>query len=222
MSDKAFVRMTVQSPFTTVYPRYNRWHAVQALKQLEDFIILDCETSGVGKDAEVTEIAIVDYKSCDVLFNSLIHPYNLSDYESSKARSISGISKSELLKAPPLPQLWTEILNVLQSKHITAFNADFDMRMIRNSAQKWDIEAPPFNATCLMKLTTAFLNLDFWVSLEQAASYFSVDNIVAHRALADALVAREIVMKMKDESRFNNAVKTQKLEADTRRYHEQA
>ena len=120
-----------------------------------------------------------------------------SDYESSKSRSISGISKSELLTAPPLPRLWAEILNILQSKTITSFNADFDIRMIRNSARIWDIEAPILSATCLMKLTTAFLNLDFWCSLEEAASHFAVDNSIAHRALADALVTREIVRKIK-------------------------
>lgn len=194
-------RVDISTSFTSVYPRFNRQHALHALAQLDDFLVLDCETTGVGKQAEVCELAVVDYKSGDVLFNSLLKPYNLDGYESSKAREVNGISSAELANSPTLLDMWPYILCILQSKHITAFNADFDLRMIRNSAYKWCIaDVPLFSATCLMKLTTAFLNMDYWVSLDEAADYFVVKGGNRHRALGDTLTTIEVVRIMKDWS----------------------
>lgn len=192
--------MSEYSPFSSVYPRLNNSHAVQALKKLDNFLILDTETTGVGKDAEVCELAIVNYKDGQVLFNSLLRPYNLDGYDNSKARTMTGITMRQLLNAPTLPDVWEEVVNILQWNHITAFNADFDLRMIRNSAWKWGLQAPTLYATCLMKIATAFLNLDYWVSLEEAARIFDAAPEIAHRALGDALTTRNVVIKMKEMS----------------------
>ncbi len=190
--------MTIQSSFTTTYPRLHRSHAVRALHQLNDFVVLDCETTGIGKSAEVIEIAIVDYKSGEVLFNSLLRPYKLHLYETSDASKINGITSQELNNAPTILQVWPEVVGILQSKPITAFNTDFDLRTIRNSAFKWNIEAPILEATCIMKIATAFLNLDFWVSLDEAASLFGIKSSGAHRALADVMTTIGVVKAMKE------------------------
>ncbi len=192
-----FIQMGVKSPFTSVYPRYNSWHAIQALNQLDEFIVLDTETTGIGKQAEVCEIAIVDFRSGDVLLNTLIQPKNLDGYEVSKAREINGISQADLLFAPTLFTVWPEVLRILQSKHVTVFNADFDLKMVRNSAQKWGVDVPPFAATCLMKLVTAFLSLDYWLSLDEAAEYFGIATNSRHRALGDVLTTIEIIKRIK-------------------------
>ena len=187
----------IVSPFTYTFPRYSRQDAIQALKQLDDFTVLDCESTGVGKKAEVCELAIVDFKTGTTLFNSLIHPHCLEGYEVSKAREVNGITQEELTHAPILPQKWDEILSILTSKHVTVFNASFDIPLIRGSAQIWDIEVPPIPATCLMKIATSFLERDFYVSLDEAMAYFCVDNSSRHRALGDTLATVEIVKAMK-------------------------
>lgn len=187
----------VVSPFTYTFPRYSRSDAINALKQLDDFIVLDCESTGVGKGAEVCELAIVDYRSGDVLFNSLLHPYNLDGYDTSKAREVNGISSALLCVAPSLPEVWPDVLAILQSKHVTSFNTQFDLPLIRGSVQIWDIEVPPIPATCLMKLTTAFLERDFYVSLDEASSFFCVEPGMRHRALGDCLTTIEVIRAMK-------------------------
>jgi DNA polymerase III subunit epsilon len=201
-----YIEQTMKSPFTSIYPRLNRFHALHTLKNLDDFLIIDCETTGVDKHSEITELAIVDYQSGQVMFNSLLRPYVLDGYENSKARGVSGISTRELLNAPSLLEVWDEVFMALQWKHLTAFNSDFDLRMIRNSAHIWGIDIPPLEATCLMKLTTAFFNLDYWLSLDEAAKHFGVDLGIRHRALGDALVTREVVIKMKDDARTNGRI----------------
>ena len=200
-----FIEMHIKSPFTSIYPRYNRWHAVQALNQLlqlDDFLILDTETTGIGKGAEICELAIISYKTGEVLFNSLICPCKLAEYEVSKAREITGITSEALSNAPWLDTVWNEVLDILKSKHITSFNTSFDLKVIRNSAQVWNIDVPPFDATCLMQLTTAWFNLDYWLNLDEAASLLGIDIEAIegdrHRALFDVRVTRAIIQKLKE------------------------
>ena len=200
-----FVKMDVQTSFTSLYPRYNRWHAIQALDKLEDFLILDTETTGLGKQAEMSEIAIVDYRSGQVLLNTLIQPINLEKYEVSKARELTGISTDMLLDSPMLIDIWDDILSLLQAKHVTSFNTDFDLKMIRNSARLAGIRSiPPLYATCLMKLCTAYCNYDYSMSLEEARVRFQPDTSTfeskAHRALFDTLLTREIIRKLKGDA----------------------
>lgn len=196
-----YIEQTVKSPFTSVYPRLTRFHAMHALKNLDEFLIVDTESTGVDKHSEITELAVVDYQTGQVLFNSLLKPYVLDGYEKSKARGVSGISTRELLNAPTLLEVWDEVFMALQWKHLTAFNADFDLRMIRNSAHTWGIDIPPLEGTCLMKIATAYFNLDYFVSLDEAAKHFGIDLGKRHRALGDTLVTREVVIKMKDAAR---------------------
>ncbi len=189
--------MNIKSPFTSTYPRYNSWHAIQCLNQLDEFVVVDTETTGIGKQAEVCEIAIVDFRSEAVLLDTLIQPKNLEGYEVSKAREVNGICQADLLFAPTLFTVWTEVLRILQSRHVTAFNSDFDLKMIRNSAHKWGIDVPPFGATCLMKLVMAYFDLDFWPSLDEAAEYFGISTASRHRALGDVLTTIEVVKRLK-------------------------
>lgn len=188
---------SIASHFTTTYPRLHRRHATQALQQLKDFLVIDTETTGIGKPSEVCELAIVDYQSRNVLFNSLLQPYNMDGYEVSKAKEVTGITTQELRNAPTLPQVWDEVLDIIHSKHTTAFNADFDLRMIRNSAMKWGLEVPVLEATCLMKLCTAFLDLDYWIGLQEASLLLGIEAVKTHRALADVMTTIEVVKAMK-------------------------
>ena len=198
MVKNTFLKVGINTPFTSIFPRYNSWHAIQALKQLEDFLVLDTETTGIGKKAELCEIAIVDFQTEQVLFNSLIKPRDLEGYETGKAREVNGISQDELMNAPTLPDVWPEILRILQSKHITSFNTDFDLKMIRNSAYRWSLDVPPFAATCLMKLAMAFFDLDYWPNLDEIAQHFSIETASRHRALGDVLTTMEIIRRMKE------------------------
>ena len=191
----------IRTPFTSAYPRYTIRDAIEAIKALGDnFIVVDTETTNIGKKAEVLDIAIVDFRTEKVLFNSLIHPKSLGeDYEVSKARAINGISQESLINAPTLPDVWDEVLGILKSSHITAFNADFDLRVIRNSAYKWMIDVPPLYASCWMKISQAFLLLDFWPSLDEVAEHFAVvvDESNRHQALGDCVLTIECIKRMR-------------------------
>ncbi len=48
-----------------------------------------------------------------------------------------------------------------------------------------------------MKLVTAFLDLDYWISLDEAAEFLGVDIPARHRVLGDVLATIELVKRLK-------------------------
>lgn len=191
---------TISTPFTATYPRYTHDDAVNALHQLVDFIVIDAETTGVNKQSEIVELAMVDFQSGEVLYDSLIQPHTIpTKWDESSAHKANGITLAELLDANPLTEEWNQILAVIQDRNLTSYNADFDMRMIRNSAWLNGLQAPPLTGTCLMKLATAWLELDYYPSLDDVMNYFGITNDARHRAAGDALATREVVLKMMEE-----------------------
>jgi DNA polymerase III epsilon subunit-like protein len=199
------------TPFTAMYPRHARKTALQALGSLPTTLaVLDTETTGINKKGEVCELTMIEYPSRRVLFNSLIHPKDFNPSESVKAMSKNGITWEELSTAPTLLDVWEDVVSSLTAYHLLAFNADFDVPMIRFSAWKWGITAPRVAASCLMKLATALMEMDYYLSLEEACTLFEVNRISygnTHRALADTLATcdlLECMRKMSEESDRRN------------------
>ncbi len=191
----------VSGPFTSSYPRYTRENARETLAQLAStqWIVLDCETTGISpKKHEVIELAIVA-ASGEVLFDSLLRPHGEIE---EKASAVNGITSEMLADAPRLPDVWGGVCEILESSHITSYNADFDLRFLRASAQRWRLDTPLLRATCIMKTAQAYFELDSYPSLSEAAELLEIETTVygdTHTALADARVAVEILRQMIEE-----------------------
>lgn len=193
------------NPFTMCYPRYKREQAIEVLRTLPERIaVLDTETTGINKKGEVCELVIVEYPSRRMLFNSLIQPHDERGKHNVRAMEKNGITWDELLNAPTLHDVWTSMLTILVGYHLSAFNADFDIPMLRYSIRKWGISAPRLQATCLMKLATVLAEMDYYLSLEEACTLFDVDRTPygdTHRALADTLATCELLQKLQQHSK---------------------
>lgn len=191
------------TPFTATYPRYSKAQALDALASLPGVLaILDTETTGLAKKGEVCELSIVEYPSRLILFDSLIMPQDFNEKQAKKAMEVNGITYEELAAAPTLLDVWSKVLPVLTSYHLVVFNADFDIPMIRYSARKWGITVPSLSATCLMKLAAAYIQSDYYLSLEEICSVFNVDRSlygITHRALADTLATCDILHRLNSE-----------------------
>ena len=189
-------------PFQTRYPPYTREMTLPFLTNIpSNLLIVDTETSGINKSGEVIEIAAIEYRTGKVVIEGLIQPKNIDSYkDDSKASKIHRISREELLKEPTLPDVWDDISDVLYSGKYTpsSFNSDFDAKMVHYSAMLWGLPVPQSSWVCLMKLATAFIGSPFWVSLGEAASYFEIEQPESHRAMADVLTTRKVLMAMEE------------------------
>ncbi len=87
------------SPFVNTEPRYGRAEAAACLRLLGEYTVLDLETTGIGKTADVVEVAAVNSAGV-VLLDTLVRPPDLETFAKSKAREANGIDPDELVSAP--------------------------------------------------------------------------------------------------------------------------
>jgi DNA polymerase III epsilon subunit-like protein len=154
-------------------------------------IFLDTETTGVGLYDLVIEIGIVDLEG-NVLFNSLINPGRPIPQDSSK---VHGITDEMVAEAPSLKTAWSEIEDILHNRAIGMYNADFDYRLMKQSADNaglpWSIQRD--QAFCVMNMFAAWYGE--WIrrannfrsqKLEFAGKFCGIDLPNNHHAVDDA------------------------------------
>ncbi|MBA7653334.1 3'-5' exonuclease DinG [subsurface metagenome] len=164
-----------------------------------DPVILDTETTGLKGNDEIIEIAVVNMKG-KVLFNSLVKPVKLIP---AAATSIHGITDQAVRNAPNLDMLWEGVRGILYERPVGIYNSNFDLRLIRQSLDKYGIKLREIKEVlCIMKLYAIYSGVwdDYhdhyrWFKLEEAARRSNLScpaNI--HRALADAELTRRLMI----------------------------
>jgi DNA polymerase-3 subunit epsilon len=154
-------------------------------------IFLDTETTGVGLYDLVIEIGIVDLEG-NVLFNSLINPGRPIPQDSSK---VHGITDEMVAEAPSLKTAWSEIEDILHNRAIGMYNAEFDYRLMKQSADNaglpWSIQRD--QAFCVMNMFAAWYgewnrraNNFRSQKLEFAGKFCGIDLPNNHHAVDDA------------------------------------
>ncbi len=192
----------ISTVFSSSYPKYNRQDVVNALKSLQwnKVIVLDTETNGLNKGSEIIELSIVRYRDKKVLFNSLLQPHDYEHYgltkQTEKAAKVNGIGVYELRTAPTLPDVWEDIIKILQSHQIIVYNVGFDLPMLQRSALSWGLTMPKLYASCAMLAYQFYRESPDYFSLDEACNYFNIDRSQfgeTHRSLADVLATIELV-----------------------------
>ena len=175
-------------PYPIAHPKVlERARQVIGLKP----IFLDTETTGVGLYDLVIEVGIVDLEG-NVLFNSLINPGRPVPQDSSK---VHGITDEMVAEAPSLKTAWSEIEDILHDRAIGMYNAEFDYRLMKQSADNaglpWSIHRN--QAFCVMNMFAAWYgewnrraNNFRSQKLEFAGKFCGIDLPNNHHAVDDA------------------------------------
>lgn len=162
-----------------------------------DVLVLDSETTGLNEQAEIVELAILDTTGA-VRFESLIMPRGRIPRA---AADVHGITRETLrrAKAPDWPAVHQQVSDLLaRAALVLIYNADYDTRLLSQSAGQHGLVLPACRTRCLM--------LDYasrrrvpgrdgwrWHKLTDAARYEGVPTDGAHRAAADARMTLAIV-----------------------------
>jgi len=177
----------------------------------EPIIIVDTETTGFHKEAEVIEIGAIcvdEWGRDRSSFSALIKPKVLNDWRVSKALEINKIKIEDLNQAGSLDQTrdlfmdWVSSIPCSSSPVCIAFNTRFDKRMLERSGihLSWGY--------CLLEMTKELMTSKHYVlrgvkgrvkapSLKDACQFFGVEYPEnAHRALEDARVSALIATKI--------------------------
>jgi DNA polymerase-3 subunit epsilon len=167
----------------------------KAYLQAGDFIVLDSETTGLGDEDEVIELALVHW-SGTVLFSSLIQPQD--PQRADLATPIHGITSQLLSSAPSFPEVWPTIQAILRgSRRVLVYNAAFDRRLLAATASRNGLRLPGCMWDYLMEqyavyhgAWSSYHRSYTWQKLEVACADLTITVIgETHRATVDALSA---------------------------------
>lgn len=160
-------------------------------------IFLDTETTGFGQDDVVIEIGVVDMHGGS-LFESLVNPGMSIPKESSE---IHNITDSMVESSPLWKDIWGDIEQVLRGRVIGMYNAEFDLRLIKQTHSHhwmtWELNEK--KAFCVMKQFAAFYGE--WSSGKSGFRYHKLENAGrmcgialpnSHRAVDDARLTAEL------------------------------
>ena len=153
-------------------------------------VFLDTETTGLDPNAEIIEICVVDHDGT-VLIDSLVRPARPIPLD---AIRIHGITDDMVKDARTWPEVWAEVEPIMRGRYIGIYNADFDLKMMRQSHKKYGLiwEIPLSRVFDVMKIYADFARNQRWVSLETAGRQCGIPLPNSHRAQADTLLLWEI------------------------------
>ncbi|HZJ84073.1 MAG TPA: exonuclease domain-containing protein [Syntrophomonadaceae bacterium] len=116
------------------------------------------------------------------------NPYNIR---------IHGITEEMVRNSPLFSEIWDNIKGLFQGNHIlVAHNAQFDMNVLMNCLNHYELEIPDFSYTCSIPISSiACSKKGIRASLTARASHFGIDIIEHHNALSDAITCALIVIE---------------------------
>lgn len=170
-------------------------------------LILDTETTGLGDDAEVVELAVIDCAGA-VLLDTLVRPSGLVPAEAS---AIHGITDAMLADAPTWSEIHDRFCDLVEGRQVVIYSREFDARVISQTARRYGLQAPKCfdlvleqsSVHCAMQTYAEFCGgwseekgRYRWQKLSTAALQQDVKIENAHRALGDCLMTLGVVWAM--------------------------
>lgn len=151
--------------------------------------ILDTETTGLGDDARIVDIGVVDAATGIVLLSTLVNPGLPIPVE---ATAVHNITDADVAGAPAWSQVLTDLETVMGFREIVAYHADFDRARIAGDCRA-HLQRPiellqPDRWHCLLEARSRWLSTTRRLPLTGP-----------HRAAGDALAARDLLVAMSQQ-----------------------
>src|SRR5262245_26162011 len=112
-------------------------------------VYLDTETTGLGDDAEIVELCLIDAAG-QVLVDTLVLPERRIPPDATR---IHGITDAMVRGAPRWQEVWPKVRPLLGGRRVGVYNAGYDVPLIQAHNRRYQLD-PPASATafCIMKL----------------------------------------------------------------------
>lgn len=155
----------------------------------DKMLFLDTETTGLDGAARIIQLAIID-EDGDTIVNTLLDTYDLISPEAYKVHKIS----NEQLKGYPFfADIQLAVTDLLTGRQVGMYNAEFDMRMMRQSGT---LSFNLFSPVCVMQKAKEHFGEEKWLSLADACKRLDIELDNAHDAFADARATAEVYKRI--------------------------
>ena len=159
------------------------------------YVSLDLETTGLDPERDrIIEIGVVKFQGEEVLdtFHTLVNPHCPLSY---RIRLLTGITAEELVTAPPFSAVADRLLSFVGSYPVVGQNINFDLSFLRSQGVSF-----PNAIYDILELANILFPQFFDYSLPMLAKQLGVPCSVHHRALADAIIAKEVFLVLLDKA----------------------
>ncbi len=166
------------------------------LVSIDNFVALDVETTGLSPQTDkIIEIGLVRVRQGKVReqYSSLIQPGRLI---SSRIASLTGITNKMLIDAPSMEEILPKALAFIGDDIIVGHNVNFDIGFMRAACQTVMQCAFTNDFVDTMRLGRAYFRDLPNHRLSTLVSAFCIEQVEAHRALADALATARCYLHM--------------------------
>jgi DNA polymerase-3 subunit epsilon len=161
------------------------------------FIILDTETTGLGNDDQLIELAVIDEYG-NVLHNERYRP---TVAISSGAASVHGITDEELINKPTFAQDAESVKALLENKLVVIFNAKYDIKILHSTFKAFGLDSrflDKIETHCAMySAAKAYGATNSYGTISLLNAFIAAGgnskNMNAHSALGDCLATLQVM-----------------------------
>ena len=167
--------------------------AILSLLERDDVLVLDTETTGMGKTAEVIEVSVINTRG-ETLLDTLVKPKvpTMNRF----AQRVHGISLPMLADAPGWPEVLPDLVKIADRRTILAWNASFDATMLEQNSLAWNLPHPKWLFVCAMRLYAKGRGIKIR-GLHKCVEDENLNHLLethkSHRALADVRFVLEVL-----------------------------
>lgn len=166
------------------------------LLDIDNFVVIDTETTGMTADDEVIELAVVDMDGT-VLYDSTFCPVTeVNRY----ASVVNHLTNDCLCDSPMFTDEWSRIKTLIGNRKILAHNAKFDQRIIKQTLEKYNMDSSVVDSLfsdCYDSVNIAkeYIDLPSY-SLENIAHSLGISRVESHRAADDCIMTLEVLTRL--------------------------
>lgn len=163
---------------------------------IDNFVVIDTETTGMTADDEVIELSVVDMDGT-VLYDSTFCPVSeVNPF----ASSVNHLTNECLCDSPLFTDEWSKIKSFIGNKKVLAHNTKFDQRIIKQTLEKYNMDSSIVDslfADCYDSVSIAKKYLDLpSYSLENIAHSLGIRRAESHRAADDCIMTLEVLTRL--------------------------
>lgn len=167
------------------------------------FLALDFETANRRMDS-VCEIGIAKYSNYKLIdeYSYLIKPkINKFDWFNTK---LHGISEETVENKPEFDIIYDKVKNDLEEFPVFAHNASFDIRVLINCLNLYELDYPNLSYGCSYKLSKQHYPNQLSYKLSSLCKLNSIKLENHHRALADAKACGDLINLISKDLKLDN------------------
>ena len=184
------------TPLSTIHVSDGLILSEYPLLDIDNFVVIDTETTGMTANDEVIELAVVDMDGT-VLYDSTFCPITeVNPF----ASSVNHLTNECLCDSPEFTGEWSKIIAFIGNKKILAHNTKFDQRIIKQTLEKYNMDSSVVDSlftNCYDSVSIARKYLDLpSYSLENIAHSLGIIRAESHRAADDCIMTLEVLTRL--------------------------